>query len=173
MNLKRLVTVLAMLTAASAFGQSIERVVFRQQGAYPLSEDIFEMNTQTKAGMPYSERIVNEDVRRLFSLGMFEEIDSKVNDLSKITKTDLGNLIVIDKHFKFEKKNMVGAEEVSISDLPSGMNMIGYNAADNVKRYHFDPDRKPVLAVEYGQSIGELESIPAIKRTIRQEKEQS
>ena len=51
------------------------------------------------------------------------------------------------------------------------MNMIGYNAADNVKRYHFDSDKKPVLAVEYGQSIGELESVPAIKRTVRQEKE--
>ena len=95
----------------------------------------------------------------------------KVNDLSKITKTELGNLIVIDKHFKFEKQNMVGAEEVTLSDLPTGMNMIGYNAADNVKRFHFDTDQKPVLVVEYGQSIGELESVPAIKRVVRQEKE--
>ena len=45
----------------------------------------------------------------------------KVNDLSKITKTDLGNLIIIGKDFQFEKKNMVGAEEVNISDLPTGM----------------------------------------------------
>ena len=66
---------------------------------------------------------------------------------------------------------MVGAEEVSISDLPSGMNMIGYNAADNVKRYHFDIDRKPALVVSPGESIGELESVPAIKRMVRQEKE--
>jgi len=92
----------------------------------------------------------------------------KVNDLSKITKADLGNLIIIGKDFKFEKKNMVGAEEIN---LPSGMNMIGYNAADNVKRYRFDPDAKPALVVEYGQSIGELESVPAIKRTVKQEKE--
>ncbi|MBR4167237.1 MAG: cell division protein FtsZ [Bacteroidales bacterium] len=95
----------------------------------------------------------------------------KVNDLSKITKTDLGNLIIIGKDFKFEKQNMVGAEEVTLTDLPSGMNMIGYNAADNVKRFHFDSDRKPALVVEYGHSIGELESVPAIKRMIRQEKE--
>jgi outer membrane protein insertion porin family len=75
-----------MLTAASASAQSIDRVVFRQQGAYPFSEDIFEMNTQTKAGMQYSERIVNEDVRRLFALGMFEEIDSEVKDLANGNK---------------------------------------------------------------------------------------
>ena len=86
MKYKRLLTVLAMLTAASASAQSIDRVVFRQQGAYPFSEDIFEMNTQTKAGMQYSERIVNEDVRRLFALGMFEEIDSEVKDLANGNK---------------------------------------------------------------------------------------
>jgi outer membrane protein assembly factor BamA len=86
MKYKRLVTVLAMLIAASAFGQSIDRVVFLQQGAYPFSEDIFEMNTQTKAGMTYSERIVNEDVRRLFALGMFEDVVSEVKDLSNGNK---------------------------------------------------------------------------------------
>ena len=86
MKYKRLVTVLAMLIAASAFGQSIDRVVFQQQGAYPFSEDIFEMNTQTKAGMPYSERMINEDVRRLFALGMFADVVSEVKDLSNGNK---------------------------------------------------------------------------------------
>ena len=86
MKYKRFLTALAILIAVNAFGQTIDRVVFRQQGANSFPEDIFEMNTQTKAGMPYSERIVNEDVRRLFSLGMFEEIDSTVKDLSNGNK---------------------------------------------------------------------------------------
>ena len=86
MKYKRLVTVLAMLIAVSAFGQSIDRVEFQQQGAYPFSEDIFEMNTQTKAGMPYSERMINEDVRRLFALGMFADVVSEVKDLSNGNK---------------------------------------------------------------------------------------
>ena len=81
MKYKRLVTVLAMLIAVSAFGQRIDRVVFVQMVSSPLSEDIFEMNTQTKAGMMYSERMVSEDVRRLFSLGMFEDVLSEVKDL--------------------------------------------------------------------------------------------
>ena len=113
MKYKRLVTVLAMLIAASAFGQSIDRVVFQQQGAY-LSEDIFEMNTQTKAGMPYSERIVNEDVRRLFALGMFADVVSEVKDLSN------GNKEVI---FKISAKNNVseisfkGNRKFSVDEL--------------------------------------------------------
>jgi len=86
MKIQRLVTVLAMLIAVSAYGQTIDRVVFQQQGAHPFSEDIFEMNTQTKAGMPYSERMINEDVRRLFALGMFEDVMSRVKDLSNGNK---------------------------------------------------------------------------------------
>ena len=35
----------------------------------------------------------------------------------------------------------------------------------------FNSYNKPTLAVEYGQSIGELESVPAIKRIVRPEKE--
>ena len=65
MRNKLLATVWALLLTAAAFGQSVERVVFQQQGSYPFSEDIFEMNTQTKAGMPFSERVVNEDVRSI------------------------------------------------------------------------------------------------------------
>ena len=86
MKYKSLVAALAMLIAVSAFGQSIDRVVFRQQGPYPFSEDIFEMNTQTKSGMPYTERMVNEDVRRLFALGMFEDVFSEVKDLANGNK---------------------------------------------------------------------------------------
>ena len=97
MNYNRLVTAMAMLIAVSVSGQSIDRVVFQQQGAY-LSEDIFEMNTQTKAGMPYSERMINEDVRRLFALGMFADVVSEVKDLS------IGNKEVI---FKISAKKNV------------------------------------------------------------------
>ena len=86
MKIQRLVTVLAMLIAVSAYGQTIDRVVFQQQGAHPFTEDIFEMNTQTKAGMPYSERMINEDVRRLFALGMFDDVASRVKDLSNGNK---------------------------------------------------------------------------------------
>ena len=95
----------------------------------------------------------------------------RVNDLSRITKNDLGNIIMIGKDFKYVKgpdndKNDLG------SGLDQRLNTIGFNAADNVKRYHFDQDRKPVLVVEPGQSVSELESVPAIKRAVRQEKEQ-
>lgn len=95
----------------------------------------------------------------------------RVNDLSRITKNDLGNIIMIGKDFKYVKSPDNDKEDIG-SGLDQRLNTIGFNAADNVKRYHFDQDRKPVLVVEPGQSVSELESVPAIKRAVRQEKEQ-
>ena len=95
----------------------------------------------------------------------------KVNDLTKIARVDLGNLIVIDRHFRYIKPQAGPGEETSLPEMPEGVKVIGFNSGDNVKRYHFDADEKPVLILEPGQSKAELEHIPAIKRKIRTEKE--
>lgn len=94
----------------------------------------------------------------------------KVNDLKKIARTDLGNMILIGKDFKFERQPLPEPEDEI--NLTGKVKIIGYNTSDNVKRFHFDPDKKPSLAVEHGQNIAELERVPAIKRADRSEKEQ-
>jgi cell division protein FtsZ len=94
----------------------------------------------------------------------------KVNDLRKIARTDLGNMILIGKDFKFERQPLPEPEDEV--NLTGKVKIIGYNTSDNVKRFHFDPDKKPSLAVEHGQNIAELERVPAIKRADRSEKEQ-
>ena len=94
----------------------------------------------------------------------------KVNDLRKIARTDLGNMILIGKDFKFERQPLPEPEDEI--NLTGKVKIIGYNTSDHVKRFHFDPDKKPSLAVEHGQNIAELERVPAIKRADRSEKEQ-
>ena len=94
----------------------------------------------------------------------------KVNDLRKIARTDLGNMILIGKDFKFERQPLPEPEDEI--NLTGKVKIIGYNTSDNVKRFHFDSDKKPSLAVEHGQNIAELERVPAIKRADRSEKEQ-
>lgn len=94
----------------------------------------------------------------------------KVNDLRKIARTDLGNMILIGKDFKFERQPLPEPEDEI--NLTGKVKIIGYNTSDNVKRFHFDPDKKPSLAVEHCQNIAELERVPAIKRADRSEKEQ-
>ena len=93
----------------------------------------------------------------------------KVNDLRKIAKADLGNMIIIGKDFRFERQSLPEQDEEI--NLTGKVKIIGYNTSDNVKRFRFDPDKKPSLAVEHGQNLAELERVPAIKRTNRQEKE--
>ncbi len=96
----------------------------------------------------------------------------KVNDLTKIARVDLGNLIIVDRNFKYEKpKEPAGGEEVSLPDAHEGVKVIGFNSGDNVKRFNFKEDEKPVLILEAGQSKAELENIPAIKRKVKTEKE--
>lgn len=94
----------------------------------------------------------------------------KVNDLRKIARTDLGNMILIGKDFRFERQPLPEPEDEI--NLTGKVKIIGYNTSDNVKRFHFDPDKKPSLAVEHGHNIAELERVPAIKRADRSEKEQ-
>ena len=47
------------------------------------------------------------------------------------------------------------------SDSPA---KIGYNSSDNVRTFNFDENNRPVLNVQPGQSLGELEETPSIRR---------
>jgi cell division protein FtsZ len=95
----------------------------------------------------------------------------KTTDLKRINNGNLGNLILIDKNFKYEKSFCKSAEDSRYSGWDSSVNVIGYNSDGNVKRFHFDKDKKPVLIKEPGESLGELENIPAIRRQAKKEKE--
>ena len=95
----------------------------------------------------------------------------KVNDLTKIAKVDTGNLIIIDRDFKYVRPAGAPAFEKAMPDLNHNVKIIGFNSGDNVKRFHFEADEKPVLILAPGQNKGELENIPAIKRKVKTEKE--
>jgi len=75
---------------------------------------------------------------------------------------DLGNLVIIDENFQWDQ-----AEHGNEVTLPGGMETIkiGYNNSDNARRFSFAMDHKPVLCVEPGDSISDLENIPALRRT--------
>jgi cell division protein FtsZ len=87
----------------------------------------------------------------------------KVNDLKKIANADLGNIIEIDRNFKYDKSQNLTTGSI-IDDDTNNVTVIGYNPDGNVKRFHIDADRKPVLIKNPGEDISELENIPAIKR---------
>lgn len=92
-------------------------------------------------------------------------------NLIGITGSDVGKLILIDKDFTYESKQMKNSisegEEISLPDENVDISKIGFNTSENVPKFHFDEDEKPVLILEPGQNKGELEQTAAIRRTPR------
>ena len=69
---------------------------------------------------------------------------------------------MIDSDFTFDKSQCAASLELyEESESPT---KIGYNNSDNIRKFNFDEDNKPVLVVEPGQSLGDLEETPSIRR---------
>ena len=87
-----------------------------------------------------------------------------VDDLAKIAKEDLGNIILIDKDFKYEKQSTLQQEDDTYRNDGEVEISIDERQSDNRRKFHFDEDNKPVLVVEDGKDISSLLNIPAARR---------
>jgi len=94
------------------------------------------------------------------------------NKINKITNVDLGNLIILDNDFVYNKKRFNESEDgVSLPPTEGGViTTIGFTTQNN--HMSFDVNNKPVLLMENGETLSSLENIPAIRRTARNEKKQ-
>lgn len=85
-------------------------------------------------------------------------------NLIGITGSDLGKLILIDKNFKYNPGLNSEDGEIILPEENIQINKVGFNTMENIRKFHFDTENKPVLILEPGQSKAELEEISAIKR---------
>ncbi len=85
--------------------------------------------------------------------------------LGDITDINLGNLIRIPADYRYERPKV--GDEISLPDAPPATK-IGYNTSENAPRFNFE--EKPLLIIEPGRSISELESTPAIRRSHHEKK---
>ena len=93
-----------------------------------------------------------------------------VDDLVKIAKEDLGNIILIDKDFKYEKQSTLQQEDDTYRNDGVVDISIDERQSDNRRKFHFDEDNKPVLVVEDGKDISSLLNIPAARRQKKAQK---
>lgn len=70
--------IMLLLTVSA---QEIGKVEFRQEGTFKFPVAVLRDNVQTKKGLMFSERILNDDVRRLYALGVFADVVSMVETL--------------------------------------------------------------------------------------------
>lgn len=81
--------------------------------------------------------------------------------LNEITDVKVGNLIVIDEDFEYERNLSKRQDEVELSEV-SG-EKIGFNTSSPRKIINFG-DRKPILLIDDTADKTELENVPAIRR---------
>lgn len=86
------------------------------------------------------------------------------NGLNKMTPRALGNIIMINEDFKYDKH--LANDEIILSEMSNSIK-IGYNTSYNVKTFHFEEDQKPVMILSPGQRIADIENIPAIRRVAK------
>ena len=71
----------AGLLLAGAFlcpgADEISSVVFQQDSDYKFDEDVLKANVQSRVGGVYSERAVNDDLKRLHAMGVFADVVSE------------------------------------------------------------------------------------------------
>ena len=111
-----------------------------------------------------------------FKTGLVWEEDPQWGDKVSITviatgfKKDIpsminpGNIIMIDSDFKYDRSQSAAVLEFGLYEETDSPTKIGYNNSDNIRKFNFEEGQRPVLDVEPGQSLGELEQTPSIRR---------
>lgn len=111
-----------------------------------------------------------------FKRGLIWDDDPEIGDQIHITSIvtglrfsdvigaakDMGNIIMISKNYVYDKGVLASGEGISLSNDTG--TRIGFSTKDNVPTFRYDPMNKPVLLVEEGENLSDLESIPSIRR---------
>ncbi|MBO4633203.1 MAG: outer membrane protein assembly factor BamA [Lentisphaeria bacterium] len=84
--------------------EEISSVVFQQNSEYKFEEDVLRANVQSRKGGIYSERAVNEDIKRLHSMGVFADVVSETRNTADGKKEIIFKLVPkpVVKEIKFE-----------------------------------------------------------------------
>lgn len=112
-----------------------------------------------------------------FKRGLIWDDDKDIGDTIHITSIvtglkfsdvigparDMGNYIMINRDFKYDKTTTAQNEGISLYEDP-GSKQIGFNSKGNIRTFKFGPEEKPSLILSPGQRIADLENIPAIRR---------
>ena len=113
-NLSAILTLFLLFTAAILPAQEINSVEFQQEGTYRFDRDILNFNVQSRKGLLYDERIVNEDIKRLYGTGFFSDIrsemkkrpDGKIDLIFRVAPKEIVRSIKFEGNEKFGSKKL-------------------------------------------------------------------
>ena len=85
-----------------------------------------------------------------------------INMTMALPQTEIGNIIMIDSNFRYERGKAASEEGI---DLPQvKVHKIGYNSAPVRKKLTFDNNNRPALIVSEDQDRSVLENVSALRR---------
>jgi outer membrane protein insertion porin family len=121
--------VLSVLFAGSGLlAQTIHDIKFEQKSSYKFPEEMLFFNLQSKVGNKFDEKILNDDIKRLYATGFFSDIVSettkvpgnRINIVIKVTPKDRIKDIIFRGNKKFPtedlKKHISLVKDVPLND---------------------------------------------------------
>lgn len=108
-------SIVFFLISAFVSAQEINSVEFRQEGTYRFGKDVLNFNVQSRKGAAYDERVVNEDIKRLYGTGFFSDvrsdvkkrIDGKIDLVFHVAPKDIIRSITFEGNEKFSSKKLM------------------------------------------------------------------
>lgn len=85
-----------------------------------------------------------------------------INMTMALPQTEIGNIIMIDNNFRYEKNKAVTEDGINLPQVK--VHKIGYNSAPVRKKLSFDKSSRPALLVTEDQNRSELENVSALRR---------
>ncbi|HPN84440.1 MAG TPA: outer membrane protein assembly factor BamA [Victivallales bacterium] len=109
---KALICAAMMWSAGSLFSAEISKISFEQKG-YQFPEQFLNYNLQSKVGAEFNQKILDEDIKRLFSTGRFSDVSVDTTDkdsgveitLKTVSKPRVKN-IEFSGNKKFSEKDL-------------------------------------------------------------------
>lgn len=106
--------------ALSLQAEEISSVVFQQNGTYKFEEDVLRANVQSRRGATYSDKAVNDDIKRLHAMGMFSDVaaetkktpDGKIDIIFKVLPKPVVSEVRFEGNKKYTDKKLM--EEVKV-----------------------------------------------------------
>jgi len=97
---KRLVLSLIITTALAftAAAEKIGRIVYQQSGNYKFPQQMLQFNVQEHPGDVFNDKLLNDDIKRLFATGFFADV---------VAETKKVNADTVDILFKLKTKPVV------------------------------------------------------------------
>jgi len=157
---KRITLAVMLITALafSATAEKIGRIVFQQAGNYKFPEQMLQFNIQQHAGDTFNDKVLNDDIKRLFGTGFFSDVVAETKKVDADTVDILFQLkakpvvkqIVFKGNQKFPTADL--QKEITLeADLP--LNDVKLRESSNKLRAYYR-----------GKGYNEATIAPTVKR---------